>query len=438
VTRAAALILLLALPAIAGAQERRALPDYDGRVEPGDDAIDVALWIPRVLTSPLYFVSEFVLRRPLGWLLTEIERGQVIQLLAGVLTFGPEHNIGVFPTAFFEFGLLPSVGLYGFWSDFLFEGNRLSVHAATWGEDWLSLSSADRIRVEDGLDVHVTNRLIQRPDALFAGVGSAADTEARARFGISAVESRIGLALDRGGPFTFAAYLQHRSIAFAESNALGGLTISEWATQQGRELPMGYPTGYQSLSLRLDAALDTRERGGPPQGGARLGVHVGEAGTIDGPVRGNWLLVGGELFGGVDLGRNRVLSLRGDLSMITAPSDVEVPFYELLDPGGTGPMRGFLPGLLRGESIAVVTLEYAWPIWALINGRLHLAAGNAFARHFEDFDAERLRLSFGLGIEPRIGGEHPFELTVAFGTDTFEHGATVDSVRFVFGARNAL
>ncbi|MCZ7684586.1 MAG: hypothetical protein M5U28_39775 [Sandaracinaceae bacterium] len=45
----------------------RPLPDYDGLPEPGDDAGDVGLWTLRVLTSPLYLVTELVLRRPIVW-----------------------------------------------------------------------------------------------------------------------------------------------------------------------------------------------------------------------------------------------------------------------------------------------------------------------------------------------------------------------------------
>ena len=47
----------------------RPLPDYEGRPPPAPSAGDVALWIPRVIFSPVYFVSEFLIRRPIGALI---------------------------------------------------------------------------------------------------------------------------------------------------------------------------------------------------------------------------------------------------------------------------------------------------------------------------------------------------------------------------------
>ncbi|UJR83054.1 Hypothetical protein I5071_51200 [Sandaracinus amylolyticus] len=428
--------LALASPAVA--QERRPLPDYDGRVEPGDDAVDALLWIPRVVTAPLYAISEFVLRRPIGWLLTEIERANVLQTIAGVLTFGAERNIGVFPTAFFDFGLVPSVGVYAFWNRFLFSENRISVHGATWGEDWLSLAVADRVTLADGIEVFVSNRLLRRPDAIFGGIGHSASANGRARFAVSLVETRVGIDAVGIGPFSMHAALQHRSIGFGESNWNGSPSMSEWFGQRSQPLPHGYPDGYQSLGGRITAALDSRARGAAPEGGARIGVLVGETGTIDGPQRNAWLVVGGELELAADIESHHVISVRGEVAALTGHDDVAIPFYELLDPGGTGPMRGFLAGTLRGESVAAMTLEYAWPVWVFLNGRLHVTCGNAFERHFADFAVERLRLSFGLGLEPRIAGEHPFDLQIALGTSTFENGTSVESVRFVVGARNGL
>ena len=56
-----------------GPEDRRAVPDYDGRPEP-TTAGDIALWVPRVVLFPLYLVSEYLIRRPLGWLISTGER----------------------------------------------------------------------------------------------------------------------------------------------------------------------------------------------------------------------------------------------------------------------------------------------------------------------------------------------------------------------------
>jgi hypothetical protein len=57
-----------------GTSPKRQTPDYDGRPDPPPTAGEGALWIPRVLLFPPYVVSEYVIRRPLGALVTAAER----------------------------------------------------------------------------------------------------------------------------------------------------------------------------------------------------------------------------------------------------------------------------------------------------------------------------------------------------------------------------
>ena len=66
---------LAALPAQAEEQKRK-LPDYDGRGGTPQTPGQKALWVPRILLSPLYFVSEFVIRRPLGAAITAAEKAR--------------------------------------------------------------------------------------------------------------------------------------------------------------------------------------------------------------------------------------------------------------------------------------------------------------------------------------------------------------------------
>jgi hypothetical protein len=56
---------------------KRTMPDYDGRGPRPTTAGEVALWGPRVLLSPLYFVSEWLIRRPLGAAITAAERADL-------------------------------------------------------------------------------------------------------------------------------------------------------------------------------------------------------------------------------------------------------------------------------------------------------------------------------------------------------------------------
>ena len=127
----------LALAPSAHADAKRQVPDYDGREEPTTPG-DVLIWIPRIVLSPLYLVSEYVVRRPLGFLVAGAERANLPEILYDIFAFGPDHSFGIYPIAFIDFGFDPSVGLYFFWNDALAKNNDLRLRASTWGEDWLA------------------------------------------------------------------------------------------------------------------------------------------------------------------------------------------------------------------------------------------------------------------------------------------------------------
>src|SRR4051812_45126703 len=78
----------------------RPTPDYDGRGPKPTTAGDVALWVPRLVLSPLYLTSEYLVRRPLGVLITTAEQKQWASALTDLFTFGPDHGVGFVPLVF--------------------------------------------------------------------------------------------------------------------------------------------------------------------------------------------------------------------------------------------------------------------------------------------------------------------------------------------------
>src|SRR5688572_11680337 len=73
---------------------KRELPEYDGRAPEGTTAGDVGLWAPRIIFFPLYLVSEYLIRQPLGWLIVTAEREQLPTLILDFFTFGEERSAG--------------------------------------------------------------------------------------------------------------------------------------------------------------------------------------------------------------------------------------------------------------------------------------------------------------------------------------------------------
>ncbi len=147
-----------------------------------------------------------------------------------------------------------------------------------------------------------------------------------------------------------------------------------------------------------------------------------------------WLRSSATLGGSVDVtGHRRIVSLILHAAMAGSLTGTEPPFTEQVTLGGSGQLPGFLGGRLTGRSAVAATLEYEWPVWAYLVGIMHAGVGNVFGEHFEDVDLGQLRLSSGIGIRSVSRGDHRFELLVALGTEPFDRGGHVDSVRFLFG-----
>ncbi|WP_236518255.1 hypothetical protein [Sandaracinus amylolyticus] len=420
----------------------RPVPDYDGLPERGDDAGDVFLWTARVLTSPLYLVSEYVLRRPIGWALTELERHKIIERLVSFFRFGPNNEITLMPTFLYEFGFQPSIGIYGSWDDFLFDHNHISIHGVYGGNDWLSGTIADRIEVAQ--DSYVGARFLarERPDYVFGGIGPNATDGPRARYGAVRYEPVLWSSVRYWQSSDLQFEMRYRSIEFFDNSWGDDPSVLERQMETGQLVPYGYLTGYETVSTEMIVDLDTRTPRAPPEGGARIAAHAGIHGAFGGlPELDRWVSWGGSGTLAADvLGGHRVIGITGEAHLISPLDDSNVPFTELVELGGS---RGLLPGYragdIQGYSAVGLLMHYEWPIWAFLDSRLYFGTANAFGRYFEDFDVELLRLTFGLELKPRFPViEAPFTFNFGFATETFERGANIDSFRIEIGARDAL
>jgi hypothetical protein len=90
---------------------------------------------------------------------------------------------------------------------------------------------------------------------------------------------------------------------------------------------------------------------------------------------------------------------------------------------------------MNGRSVATAGVAYSWPVWVWLDGQIHLAVGNAFDEHFDGFAARKLRLSADIGITSIGARDHAFQLLVGAGTETFEQGTRITSVRVAIGTR---
>jgi len=200
-------------------------------------------------------------------------------------------------------------------------------------------------------------------------------------------------------------------------------------------LPDGFARGYTAESNHLLMALDTRRPSPADGSGVRIEGEADQSSDVRHSPGAAWLRYGGTVGGFLDVnGRNRVLSL-SVTALFADPlkKNQTIPFTELVTLGGPGPMRGFYPGRLRDRSAAVLTTKYRWPIWVWLDGSLQAAVGNVFGEHLRQLDTSRFRFSGAIGLESVGSRDGSFELLVGVGTETFDHGAQLDSARILLG-----
>jgi hypothetical protein len=208
-------------------------------------------------------------------------------------------------------------------------------------------------------------------------------------------------------------------------------------------LPDGFAQGYTAEYNDVLVALDTR-RPYPEEGsGVRVEAQAEQGNDFRQSSGSEWMhtSAGAGGFWDVD-GYRRVLSLSA-LVMFSDPlgSSRPVPFTELVTLGGDvpspgafpAPMSGFLPGRMVDRSGAVGTLRYKWPIGPWLDGSLKAEVGNVFGEHLQGFETKLLRFSGSFGIESDSSVDSSFEFLFGIGTETFEHGAQIDSLRLAIG-----
>lgn len=421
---------------------KRPLPDYDGRGPRPTTAGEVALWVPRLLLSPLYLVTEWVIRRPLGAAVSAAEQADLPNTLYNLFAFGPEHKSGIAPIAFVDFGFNPSVGVYGFWDDAFFKGDDLRVHASFWTDDWIGASLVQRIRFhgKDSFQLKLVG--VRRPDHVFYGIGPRALESAQSRYG----EDK----LDVGGLLDFPLWrvsrvdvgVGVRSVTFHDGHYGGDPGILASVAAGVFPLPEGFARGYTAEYNDVLLALDSR-RPYPAEGsGVRVEALAEQGSDVRQSPGSGWIHTGAGAGGFWDVNGNRRVVSLSVLAMFSDPLGTRpVPFTELVTVGGDvpspggfpAPMPGFFPGRLVDKSAAVATLRYKWPIGPWLACSLQAAVGNVFGEHLKGFDTNLLRFSGAFGLESDSSPDSSFEFIFGVGTETFEHGGQVDSLRLAVG-----
>jgi hypothetical protein len=392
--------------------------------------------VPRVVLSPLYFVSEYVLRKPLGAAVVAAEHADLPRKAYDFFAFGPDHKAGIVPVGFYDFDFYPSFGLFAFWNDAGFEGQDLHAHFEMWPTNWWAGSLTQKVRFDSTHELQLRVEGMTRPDRTFYGIGPSTLQSYQSRYTRDHAEA--------AGWYDWrywrASHLRV-SAGFRTDNLRGGNFGSDPSLeQQAATGAFAIPDGYGRADAvpygRVVLSIDTRET--DPEMKSRLpwgsGVRVelmGEPGGNLHPPTAAWVKYGGHVGGFVDLdGHQRVVSLVVGASFVDPLSSSDpIPFTELTWMGGDSPMRGYFSGRLIDRSGAAASLRYLWPIGPYLAGTIQGGLGNVFPGHLDGLRPNLLRYSGSVGISTPKFSDYPLEFIFGFGSETFEHGAQIDSLR---------
>jgi hypothetical protein len=275
---------------------------------------------------------------------------------------------------------------------------------------------------------------IRRPDQAFFGTGPDTRQDDISRFGEALLETDALADFRLWRASRIETSLGLRSLDFHRGHFDEDPSVEQAVARGSYALPDGFTQGYTAQTSSVHVALDNRLPSPADGSGFRFEVQAEQGTDIRRAPGASWLKYGATVGGFLDLnGRNRVISL-SLATMFADPLDHRpIPFTELVTLGGPGPMRGFYPGRLRDRSAAVLTAKYRWPIWVWLDGSLQAAVGNVFGEHLQQLDTSRFRFSGAVGFESVGSRDGSFELLVGMGTETFDHGAQIDSARVLVG-----
>jgi hypothetical protein len=420
---------------------RRPVPDYDGRGEAARVEENPLYGIPRALLLPLYFVSEYLVRRPLAFLVTTAEKQQWPKVLYDFFVFGEESNYGLVPSAYLDFGFLPSVGFYFFGNDVGKKGHDLRLHGATWGEDWISVTAKERFRLADGNRVSLRAEFTRRQDFIFAGLGPSSLETDRRRFGSNMLDLSVEFETNPARPTRIGTQLGVRTRAFHEGGCCEDPSLFAAVAQGIVPSPPGNGNTYQVAFAQVDGALDSRGTGREAsRTGVRLQGFVRPSFDLRNAAPVSFVRFGASLGGAWEVNHKRTVSLTLGSQMVEplGRRDAEIPFTELVSEGGAGAFEGFRPGRLLGRSSAYGSFRYSWPVWVFLDGSIHATVGNVFNEHFEGLRPGNARASAGIGVRTNGAPDNFFEFLLAGGTETFDQGGRPASFRLVFGTNRGM
>lgn len=401
--------------------------DYRGRT-PYTRADEVAAWIPRVLFSPLYFVTEYGLRLPVYEFLQWADRHNVIPYVNDVV-LKPTKDVRWNPVVVVDVGVFYAGGAMFEFSNLGAKDHTLTLMAAGGGPDAWFFSARDDWK-SGPAHVGLHGAAFSRADRSYYGLGPYSEN-AKVDFAQTRFEGFGYASVARGNHFQLQGSAGFRADHTGPSDDDGPSIESRFKTSG---VP-GFGQTMLAMSM-LDLKLDTRENV-DVSGGARLLANATYARDVTDSAR-TFVstTVDAEVAAEV-MKPDRVLALRGYFRDAIPLGTEPVPFLEQSMLGWRN-HYGFFWGRFRDESALMLELRYRYPVAFFVDMTWIASVGNVFKRDLSDFDPKALTTSLGVGFRTRRTGRRPLELIVAVGSTRFDEAFGVQSVRFYLSTTEEL
>lgn len=428
------------------ADDERLRPELRNREEQTTSVGDVLIWIPRVVFYPVYLVTEYLVRWPLGVLTRALERYHVIQWV-DELTGWDDGNARIFPVLRISSGFTPAFGFGIIWDNMIWEDNDWGLTFDFNAGDNLTFEIATRQQFFDdlfSLQLAFQNEL--RNDFVFHGIGAGTEQADQARFFREKTMGylrwdlgRTSIGIGARGQFELSTFQFDctTNVREGERNICGPDNqsgTSDDAFTLGGDGLKYFRSGYDLGRFKGRIFYDSREPRPAPGDGIRIEL-LGRYGTGVGLASENIEFVRYGAKAGVfwDIWERRVLSLAGYIEFADQIEGKDIPFAELITLGGVEAMRGFDLARFHGRSAFVGSLRYQYPVWSFFDGYLVAEAGNAFGPRLEDFDVSLLHGSLAIGFTTVDSHYNSFDLLFALGTTPFGRDFEIQSARIAIG-----
>jgi hypothetical protein len=412
----------------------RAVPDYDGRGGEPTTALDVVLWIPRIVLFPVRLVVDYGVRRPIGFVVRKAEHSKSFRKFVANLFREVENaNPLIYPVVLVDFGFKPSVGVRAIWRrGYLVPKSDVTLRAGTGGTDYWRADLGIKSKIE-ALRTTAIVGANDRPDYVFYGIGRDTPPEAKARYASRRLFARgsVGGHVQGIGDALLTFGIGDNELT---SSTYSGDPSIEEQVAAGRiaALPIGYESDYKTARIGTRITLDSRFDGKRARSGVRFDGAVER--VLDLTEDTQWtrveLMLGAGLL--LDPVHERKLDVRLGFELVEPDDDsTQIPFLELATISGAPWLRGLPAGRLYGSTAAAFLVDYHWPLAAWLDAHAHLGAGNVFDSELSGFALRHLRGSFGGALTIAGLTERQIGVSLHFGTEPLGDGFDVSSTRIV-------